>query len=213
MTLIRRILSSGRRWWPQACAVILGLSAGLLYTAITERAYTAQAYVVVVADAPSSLEQTRNFAQAFTRVATQPSVLSAALRPELPSRTVSQLQRSTRVSASPDAPLIGLSASAPTAEQAAAQANALAQALISYAGTHTGDTGVRIASMSRASAPDEPSSPMLSLNLAVGGAAGLLLAGLFYLAAPGTRRPGGRQSGHAPAGRSRERASKRSERV
>ncbi|MFD9943874.1 hypothetical protein ACFWYW_29850 [Nonomuraea sp. NPDC059023] len=210
MSVTRRVSAAARRWWPQGCAVVLGLCAGLLYTALTDRVYTAQAYVVVVADAPSSIEQTTKFAQAFTKIATQPAIVGAALRPGLAARTVGELQRTVRVSASPDAPMISLAASAPDAAQAAGQANALAQALITYAGTRATDTGVRIANLSQALAPEEPSGPDALINLTVGGAAGLLLGGLFYLVTPPAKQ--GRDKGAArdePAARSRERSRKR----
>ncbi|MFI6499514.1 hypothetical protein [Nonomuraea typhae] len=208
MTFIRHIAAAVQQWWPQGCAVILGICAGLLYTALTERIYTAQAYVVVVANDQSTIDHTTNFAQAFTRIATQPGIMTEALRPNLPAKTVGQLQRAVRVSASPDAPLISLTASAPQAVQAAGQANAHAQALIAYAATHAADTGVRIASLSQAAPPEEPSGPDQLVNMGVGGAAGLLVGGLFYLVSPPRRRTdeGARDE---PAARARERSRKR----
>ncbi|MFI6814380.1 hypothetical protein ACIBG7_18345 [Nonomuraea sp. NPDC050328] len=205
MRLTRKVSAAIGRWWPQGCAVIMGVCLGLLYTALTERVYTAQAYVVVVAGSGSNIEQTTNFAQAFTRIATQPGIMTTALRPGLPARTVGQLQRSVRVSASPDAPLISLTATAPQPTQASLQANALAQALITYAGLHAADTGVRIASLSQAAPPEEPSGPDRLINVAVGGAAGLLVGGLFYLVAPPSRR----KAHDEPAARARERSEKR----
>ncbi|MFI6481293.1 hypothetical protein ACIBH1_25410 [Nonomuraea sp. NPDC050663] len=190
MVFVRRASALGRRWWPQGCAVILGLCGGLLYNALSVPSYSAQAHVVVVANDRSLPEQTTSFAQAYTRIATQPTIIRAALRPELPAKTVSQLQRSMRVSTSPDAPLIGLSVSAPRADQAAAQANALATALINYAATHVKDTGVRIASLTPAMPPEEKAGLDGWLVVVVGGALGLLLGALFYLVSP-PRRTGG----------------------
>lgn len=209
MTLTGRALAAIGRWWPQGCAVALGVSSGLLYTVLTEQVYTAQAYVVVVADDRTDIDQTTNFAQAFTRIATQPGIMTSALRPGLPARTIGQLQKSVRVSASPDAPLISLTANAPKAAQSALQANALAQALITYAGMHAGDTGVRIASLSQAAPPEEPSGPNQYLNVAVGGVAGALVGGLFYLVAPPGRRGGRAETAARTRDRSRERSSSR----
>ncbi|NUR86599.1 MAG: lipopolysaccharide biosynthesis protein [Nonomuraea sp.] len=188
MTLIRRISTAARTWWPQGCVVALGIGGGLIYTAVAEPVYTAQAYVVVVAENQTGIEQATNFAQAFTRIATQPGILATALRPGLPAKDVSQLQRVVRVAASPDAPLISLTASAPQPAQASGQANAVAQALITYAKAHTADTGVRIAALSQASPPAQPSSPNRLVNVTVGGAAGLLVGGLFYLVSPPARQ-------------------------
>ncbi|GAA4056407.1 lipopolysaccharide biosynthesis protein [Nonomuraea soli] len=190
MVFVRRASGLARRWWPQGCAVMLGLCGGLLYNTLSVPSYSAQAHVVVVANDRSVPEQTTSFAQAYTRIATQPTVIRAALRPELPAKTVSQLQRSMRVSTSPDAPLIGLSVSAPRADQAAAQANALAQALISYAATHVKDTGVRIASLTPAMPPEEQAGLEGWLIVVVGGAAGLLLGALYYLISPPRRTSG-----------------------
>lgn len=130
-----------RRWWLQIVAVLLGISAGLLFSALKEPVYTAEAYVVVVADDKSNIEQATNFAQAFARIVTQPGIIGAAVRPGLPAQTVDQLQQVVRVSASPDAPLIRLGASSAQPAHAAIQANAVAQALISYANLHAADTG------------------------------------------------------------------------
>ncbi|WP_327088954.1 Wzz/FepE/Etk N-terminal domain-containing protein [Nonomuraea sp. NBC_01738] len=177
-----------RRWWLQIVAVLLGISAGLLFSALKEPVYTAEAYVVVVADDKSNIEQATNFAQAFARIVTQPGIIGAAVRPGLPAQTVDQLQQVVRVSASPDAPLIRLGASSAQPAHAAIQANAVAQALISYANLHAADTGVRIANLSTAASPGEPSSPNLGLNLAVGTAAGCLLGALFFLIAPARQR-------------------------
>ncbi|WP_084955808.1 Wzz/FepE/Etk N-terminal domain-containing protein [Thermoactinospora rubra] len=177
------------RWWPQAAAVLAGLAAGLGFSLLREPVYTSEAYVVVVAKDRGDVEQATRFAQAFAKIVTQPAVLGSVMLLNVPRQSVDDLQRVVRVSASPDAPVISLNASATTSERAAHQANAVAQALIAYANSHSADTGVRMASLSAAHPPTRPSSPNLAVNLAVGGAAGALLGSLAYLVrpAPGSR--------------------------
>lgn len=176
MNHVGRIVVLVRRWWLQVAAILLGALAGLLFSALREPVYTAEAYVVAVADDKANIEQATNFAQAYARIVTQPAILGA--------QNFDVLQRAIRVASSPDAPMILLSATGPQPGLASVQANEVAQALITYANEHADDTGVRMASLSAASPPTEPSSSSLALNLAVGCAAGALLGGLGYLVSP-----------------------------
>ncbi|MFI6595999.1 Wzz/FepE/Etk N-terminal domain-containing protein [Nonomuraea sp. NPDC050536] len=176
MKYARRAAVLARRWWLQVSAVLLGVLAGLLFSALRQPVYTAEAYVVAVADDKVNIDQATNFAQAYARIVTQPAIVGT--------QNLSRLQRAIRVASSPDAPVILLSATGPQPGPAAAQANEVAEALITYANDHKGDTGVRLASLSTASPPTEPSSSSLAVNLAVGCAAGVLLGGLGYLVSP-----------------------------
>ncbi|REE97711.1 hypothetical protein [Thermomonospora umbrina] len=95
-----------------------------------------------------------------------------------------------RVTLSAAAPVIGITGSASTPESAAEYANAAAGAFIAYGDAHRGETGVRVASMSSADAPDRPTTPNLPLSLAVGASSGVLLAGLATGARPARKAVG-----------------------
>ncbi|QKG24203.1 hypothetical protein [Actinomadura verrucosospora] len=103
-------------------------------------------------------------------------------------------------STSPDTPLIKLAGSADTPAGAAAYANAAADALVRYGTSHRTDTGVRVALMSMAATPSAPSSPNLPLDVAVGTASGVLLAGLGAAVLSGRRARGQHDAGRAPRG-------------
>jgi capsular polysaccharide biosynthesis protein len=158
-----------------------GMLAGLGYSLVREPVYTADAYGVVVAEHAGDAPQVVNFAQAYARIVTEPGLLATAQHdPYLSSGDL--LKRTLQVSASPDAPLVRLSATAPAAEQAAERANVALNALVLYANRHSTDTGVRLTGFARATAPVSPSSPVPMVNVGVGLAAAVLIAGLAWLA-------------------------------
>ncbi|GGS79545.1 hypothetical protein GCM10010156_42840 [Planobispora rosea] len=174
-----------RRWWPLAVAVLLGTLSGLVFSLVKEPAYSADAYVVVVPANPGGTAQAVNFAQAYARIAVQPEILAVTTEEVfLPLAAAERLRNTVRAAASPDAPLVWLNASAPDPQQAADQANAVAEALIAYANRQAGNTGVRLAGFTRALPPISPSTPAPALAMAVGAAAGVLLGGLGCLASP-----------------------------
>ncbi|MFD0530294.1 hypothetical protein ACFQ1I_32170 [Kitasatospora arboriphila] len=61
----RSVRAAVRRWWPVAVAVPLGAAAGAGYAAVAPTAYTANSYVVVVAQNPGEGATAVNFAQAY----------------------------------------------------------------------------------------------------------------------------------------------------
>jgi capsular polysaccharide biosynthesis protein len=217
-----------RRWWPLIAATLLGILAGLLYSLVKEPVYTSDAYVVVVSNDEGDTGQALNFAQAYARIVTQPAILATASGGgdlTLPVSTA-RLRRTVQASASPDAPLVGVNASAATPQLAAEQANAVAAALIAYGNSRSEDTNVRLASFASAFPPVSPSSPILPINVAVGAASGILVGGLACLILPvpssGTlmrrlrtprqapgeasgRTPGERRTGSAQRGAARRR--------
>ncbi|MBG0828112.1 lipopolysaccharide biosynthesis protein [Planomonospora sp. ID67723] len=174
-----------RRWWPLAVAVILGALAGLGFSLARGPVYTADAYVAVVPADPGGNALAVNFAQAYTRIATQPSILAATVGDDAALPAVAErLRRAVRASASPDAPLVGLSASADDPREAADQVNAVAGALIAYANRQAASTRVRLVTFTKALPPAVPSSPLPVLAAAVGAAGGVLVGGLACLAPP-----------------------------
>jgi capsular polysaccharide biosynthesis protein len=170
-----------RRWWLIGLFTALGAIVGLAYALISPPEYTAKAYVAVVAeDAGDSMAV--SYAQAYARIAGQGDALHAAADASDGTATVAELRRGVRASASPDAPVIELTGSAGSPERAADLVNLLADGLVTAADSHTSDTRMRLALLSAAVPPTDPTSPQLPLAVAVGAAVGLLLGGLAFLA-------------------------------
>ncbi|HEX2773060.1 MAG TPA: Wzz/FepE/Etk N-terminal domain-containing protein, partial [Micromonosporaceae bacterium] len=170
-----------RRWWLIGLFTALGAVAGLGYALLTPPEYTAKAYVAVVAqNAGDSMAV--SYAQAYARIAGQGDALHAAAEASNGTASVKQLRRGVLASASPDAPVIELTGTAGSAERAADLVNLLADGLVRTANSHTSDTRMRLALLSAAVPPADPTSPQLPLAVAVGAAVGLLLGGLAFLA-------------------------------
>ncbi|MEV6212489.1 lipopolysaccharide biosynthesis protein [Kitasatospora sp. NPDC051914] len=191
----RRSLGAAvRRWWPVVLAVPLGAGAGAGYAAVAPAAYTANSYVVVVAQNPGEGATAVNFAQAYGRLAGQPQVLAAAAART--GRTVSALEETVRGTTSPDAPMIEITGTGPLPGDAVQAADAVATSLIAFANTSSQDTGVKLVPLARAASPDGPSSPSAALDTAVGAAAGVLVGALAMAA---RRRPAAAAGGPAAA--------------
>lgn len=161
---------------------VLGGTAGAVYSATKTPTYRATAYVVVTADAGEPFAAV-NFAQAYGRVATTGPAAENATRIIGPgaARDLAKVTAST----SPDAPVIEITASGPDAGRAQVVANAVAQGLVDFANGRKNETRVGVSMLAPAAKPAKPSSPKPPLELAVGAAAGLLLAGLAALAGVG----------------------------
>ncbi|WP_449066670.1 hypothetical protein, partial [Planomonospora algeriensis] len=97
-----------------------------------------------------------------------PAGSSAAGGASFPESSVERLRRAVQASASPDAPLVGLSASAPGPRQAADRANAVATALITYANYQAVNTRVRLVRFTKALPPASPASPPPAVGAALG---------------------------------------------
>ncbi|WP_158079403.1 lipopolysaccharide biosynthesis protein, partial [Actinomadura sp. CNU-125] len=170
---------------------LVGLIGGGAYALFTPPSYTATAFVLVVDDKERAGIDAVGFAQAYGRLAPLPETLAWSRRP-LPDAPPGELREHVQASTSPDAPLVKLTGRAPSAPDAAAFANAAADALVRYGGSHSADTGVRVALMGLAQPPDTPTSPNPPLNIAVGTASGMLLAGLSAAVLNGRGRQRGR---------------------
>jgi capsular polysaccharide biosynthesis protein len=161
---------------------VLGGTAGAVYSATKTPTYQATAYVVVTAEAGEPFAAV-NFAQAYGRVATTgPAAVNAAQT--IGAGAPRDLARVT-ASTSPDAPVIEITAAGADAGRVQLVANAVAQGLIDFAATRKAETRVGVSMLAPAAKPARPSSPKPPLELAVGAAAGLLLAGLAALAGVG----------------------------
>ncbi|MFF7991868.1 Wzz/FepE/Etk N-terminal domain-containing protein [Kitasatospora xanthocidica] len=174
-----------RRWWPVALAVPLGAAAGAGYAVVSPPSYAANAYVLVVPQNPGEAATATNFAQAYGRLAGQPQVLAVAAAET--GHTRAELESLVHGTTSPDAPMIEITGTGAHAQEAAQTADAVARSLVAFANTSSKDTDVRLVTLAPAAAPDKPTTPSGKLDVAVGGAAGLLLGALVMM----TRRRGG----------------------
>jgi capsular polysaccharide biosynthesis protein len=177
-----------RRWGVLVLLTVLGAVAGLAYALLRPPEYTAKAYLAVVAESPGDSSAV-SYAQAYSRIASQGDALQAAADASNGSASAQELRRSVLAAASPDAPVIELTGTADSADRAANLVNLVANSLTKTANTHTGDTRVRVALLSAAVPPADPTSPQLPLAVAVGAAAGLLLGGLAFLGLGERRAP------------------------
>lgn len=187
--LAARLLAA--RWSPVAVLALLGLLVGLGYAVLAPPTYTARAYVLVVADTPGDGAPAVSYAQAYARLVGQGAAVDSAAGASRGTASASELLRSVRASASPDAPVIEVSGSAGSAARAVDLTNLMANGLVSTAGARTRETRMRLVLLSPAFPPPAPSSPRPAPSVAVGTAVGLLLGGLLVLTRPtlGGRRP------------------------
>jgi capsular polysaccharide biosynthesis protein len=173
-----------RRGWLSALIIASGAGAGYGYGAASPATYTAQAYIVATAKTPADTVSATAFATAYSRIAGQPQILDAAATAS--SYSVKTLSADTAAALSPHAPVIAISGTAHEAADAAAQANAVANALVALATAHETNTTVSLTLLSAAQAPITPSSPSAKLDAAIGGGVGLLLTALAGLAGVGS---------------------------
>jgi capsular polysaccharide biosynthesis protein len=169
-----------RRWSVVLLMVLLGALGGVGYSLLATPTYTAQAFVVVSANPVTGDRRDVSFAQAYGRVISQPDV--ARVSSAAVNAPIDEVIRSVQARTSPDAPIIELTGNSTDALRVAAMVNAVANRLVAFAGERQKDTGVRLSVLSLATPPSRASSPVLSLNVAVGTAAGVLLGGLIALA-------------------------------
>ncbi|WP_157855468.1 hypothetical protein [Kitasatospora purpeofusca] len=182
------------RWWPMALAVPLGAAAGAGYAVVAHPSYAANSYVIVVPDAQGQAATAVNFAQAYGRLAGQPQVLAAAAAETGHSR--GELESLVHGTTSPDAPMIEITGTGAEPGEAVRAADAVARSLVAFANNSSKETGVRLVPLAGAAEPDKPTTPSGKLDVAVGGAAGVLIGALVMM----TRRRGtGSGAEEAPA--------------
>ncbi|MET7688839.1 lipopolysaccharide biosynthesis protein [Streptomyces sp. NPDC005483] len=179
-----------RPWSLLAAGVLAGGLLGGTYGTLKAPTYTATSYVVAVPSEKSDPASALGFAQAYGRAATDLAVLGdAQVWAGVP---VPTLRRSVRTVASPDAPMVAVSATSPRPGLAADMANAVTRALTRHANETKASTHVELVQFSRAVRPTEPTSPSPTVTGLVGACAGGLLGGLVLLVRP--RRTGDEQS-------------------
>jgi capsular polysaccharide biosynthesis protein len=172
-----------RTWWPLLVAVPAGAVAGGGYALVATPQYQADAYVMVVADPGADSATAVSFAQAYGRVVAQPEILAAAAAET--GVPVKELTAQVQAQTSPDAPMIQITGTATGATEAAKEANAVARSMVAFGSATTKQTHVRLIAFAQAAAPTTASTPSRRLDVAVGGAAGVLLGSLALLARSG----------------------------
>jgi uncharacterized protein involved in exopolysaccharide biosynthesis len=166
-------------------SVVSGGILGAVYGTLKTPQYSATSYVIVVPEGMTDPATALGFAQTYGRTATQMAVLGdAPVWAGVPVRT---LRDSVRAEASPDAPMIALTATSTRPDKAADIANAVSRALTVNANQTHRDTHIRVVPFSRAVPPGEPASPPTPVTALVGACAGGLLGGLVLLVRPRPR--------------------------
>ena len=176
-----------RRWPILLIGVALGIGAGVLVSNLIPPSYSSTSYLLVVPVGNGEDSNAINYAQAYSRVATDQAVVEKALIDNGIPVEPGKIRQFVSVSASPDAPLIEITARDRQPERAARLANVVAQGLSSYSNARAGGTGYRVQQFTRALPASRTSSPNRSLNTMIGVSIGLLLAGLLALNLPSRR--------------------------
>ncbi|NEC75521.1 lipopolysaccharide biosynthesis protein, partial [Streptomyces rochei] len=129
-------------WSALVAGVLAGGLLGAGYGLLAPARYTATSYVVAVPADASDPASALGFAQAYGRVATQLAVLAdAQMWAHVP---VTTLRESVRTATSPDAPMVSVSATSSSPEEAADMADAVARALTRHAAASADDTRVEL---------------------------------------------------------------------
>lgn len=187
-------LRAGR---PLVLCTVLGLAAGAAHGLLSPDQYTATSQVVVAPTERSDPGTALGYAQAFGRITTGGAVLrNAQDYADLP---VEFLRPRVRAATSPDAPMVEITGTAARPARAAQIANAVARSLTSNANRSSETTGVQLTLFSEALTPSAPTSPSLTLSLAVGGCSGGLAGWLLLLVPPRIRRLPGLPPAGSPA--------------
>ncbi len=175
-----------RRWMSILIVALTILAVASLVTLLMPKKYTAttELYISVSADSVAELAQGSTFAErqmsSYAKVATSPQVLDAVIRDVPLSTTAEELAKSVVVTVPPNTVVLDIAATDQDPSRAARIANAVGVALANVAedlapDRRDGSESVRVTTVASAQIPDEPSSPRLLRNLALGLALGLFL--------------------------------------
>ncbi|OEU99380.1 MULTISPECIES: hypothetical protein [Streptomyces] len=193
----RRRSSRVPGWWPLPVCVALGALGGGGYATLAEPRYEATSYVLVSPGPHAEAASALGYAQAYGKVATDAFVLGAAEADAGLPRGA--LRSRVRAAASPDAPMVRITGSAPRPGRAADYADAVARSLTGAAKKSAKRTGVRLTVVAHAAPSAGPVSPSMPIAVAVGTSAGGLLGALVLLARPQRRRAADGAAVPAPA--------------
>jgi capsular polysaccharide biosynthesis protein len=155
---------------------LLGGLGGALYGSTRPISYAAHSYVLVAPTGTASGSSNvtgPELALAFARVGADPSVVGAAFAAQALPSSPEDIARSVSAIASPDAPVIDVTGTAPSAKQSALFADTAANGLIAHVQRLAATPGFKLVLLTPATVPDRPSgSPVLVYSL-LGFAVGL----------------------------------------
>jgi capsular polysaccharide biosynthesis protein len=185
-----------RRAIVAVAVALVGPAIGFAAYLSTPEVYNANAFVMIVAQPGAGEAAAVSFAQAYSRIATDPAVIASASG-NAPGDKAFATSRRVATSVSPDAPLIEVSAQAGTATRAAVAANDVADSIVTYASRMRSATSVNAVLVGRAAPPPKPAGPRLVADVGLGVVGGVLLGALTLLAWPrgraDDREPGDRR--------------------
>jgi capsular polysaccharide biosynthesis protein len=158
---------------------ILGALAGWAVASVTPTRYTAHSYLLIVDASDGAGASAVNVAQATARVATKPSVLAESGGDV--TLLAAAAEEDLTATASPDAPLVDLAASAGTAEEAVRLANDLSDHVNRHISRFSKSTRVESEVFAEASLPSRPASPNTLVNVIAGLAVGVVAASVLFV--------------------------------
>ncbi|WP_171027103.1 polysaccharide biosynthesis tyrosine autokinase [Pseudarthrobacter sp. NamB4] len=175
-----------RNWIMVVAFTVLGLIGATVFTLSIKPTYTAQTKLFLATQSSGTvgdLQQGNAFIQARVQSYVEAAMTPAVLEPAAESlgQPVGELVGKVTASAGPNTVIISIVATDSSAVQAAAIAQAVGESLIEVIDelekptNGTGSSPVRLSVVTPASPPDAPSAPNNRLNIALGGAIGLVL--------------------------------------
>lgn len=191
-TLVRALK---KWWWALVALTVLGGAAGAGASLIMTPQYSATSQVFVAFDSPagansSELVQANNFAiqkvYSYIEVANSPRVLNAVIEELGLTDTTDELALRLNITVPPSSAVMTIEALAPNPDDAVALANAVTATFTETVleletPTAGGTPPLRIASLADPVPDDEPATPNLLINIAIGTFAGFAV-GIIWIA-------------------------------
>lgn len=173
------VIALRRRWLLLLAGLLVGAALGALAAAMSEDEYEASALFSIVGVEGGQVDD--GYAEVYSQLATRPEVSG----PELETAGFPDLaddpEDAITVRSAADAPTFEVSATADSAEDAAAIANAAADGVVEYTDERSESVGARVELLAEASPPADPSTLSFSLAIGTGAALGLSIAILVAL--------------------------------
>jgi uncharacterized protein involved in exopolysaccharide biosynthesis len=173
------VIALRRRWWLLLAGLLIGAGGGAAAALTSEDEYEASALFSIVGVEGGQVDD--GYAEVYSQLAIRPEItgpeLTTAGFPEL----ADDPEDAITVRAAPDAPTFEVSATADTATDAAAIANAAADGVVEYTDETSDRIGAQVELLASASPPADPSTLSFSLAIIAGGAVGLSIAILIAL--------------------------------
>lgn len=168
--------------WILVLCVILGMGLGAGASLFAGPNYQSSIYLLVVSDPrQTDAASALNYTQAYGKLATAPTVVGEVFTARDIEPTPESINEAANVEISPDSPMFQIIVNSANPEDASRLANELGSTVSSYTEELADRTGYRAEVAAEAVPPVEPDSPDLGLNIAVGGAIGLLTGGVLAL--------------------------------